>query len=197
MTTASTNKLPDFVPIGSVERADAGLSNALALFAMNRLLATATVAIGTTASKVRTTTTATWTLGGQFQTAVTSSDDLWTLAGTTVAASSWQKYLLMWDATGASGPVVVEGTQSTISAALVGWKNINNVSPYGPIISLLNTGYVIVGVLTVATDSTHTFVPGTTLLSAAGITDTYADGIDPTLLPVLSNRSGAIFGSAV
>jgi hypothetical protein len=36
----------------------------------------------------------------------------------------------------------------------------------------------IVGVLTVATDSTHTFTPGTTLLGAAGITATYIDGID-------------------
>ena len=53
------------------------------------------------------------------------------------------------------------------------------------------SGYIIMGFVT-AINTSGTFVPGTTLLSAAGVTDAYADG-DPCLrgqpLAILVNRS--------
>ena len=55
----------------------------------------------------------------------------------------------------------------------------------------------IVGVLTVATYSTHTFTPGTTALNATGITATFVDGIDPTLLPLIGDGSSNLIGQGV
>jgi hypothetical protein len=104
----------------------------------------------------------------------------------------------------------VEGTQSTVSAATVSWGNIPLVGNAGfgqavtnpknlwqPLISVLNGSRAIFAVLTVATNASTTFVPGTTLLGAAGITATYQDGIDPTLFPILANESGLIVGLSV
>lgn len=196
MTTASVASYPDQTTRGSPQRADIALNNASALFAMNRTFATPTITIGTTTTKVRTTATCTFTLGGAFQTAVSSTDDLWTLSGTLVAAGSYQKYLLMWDSTGASAPTIQEGVQSTVGASSVGWTNVAAGS-WGPIITLLNAGKVIVGYILVATDSTHTFTPGTTALGAAGITTTYFQGIDSTLLPIIGNLQGSIIGTPV
>lgn len=197
MPTSTVSKFPDQTTLGSPERGDLGLSNALALYAMNRIYATANIGIATTTQKVRTQATATYTLGGVFQTAVSSTDNVWTLSGTAVSASSYQKYLLLWDSTGASGVSIQEGVQSTVGLASVGWTNANAVSAWGPLITLLDAGKVIVGYITVATNSSTTFTPGTTALNAAGVTVTYNNGIDATLLPVIGNLGASIVGSGV
>ncbi len=199
-TIAVVSNWPDQSPLGSPQRAVIDAANAGTLFDLNRIYTSGAIGIAGTVTKVRTSATVAFTIGGQFQTAVVSTDNVWTLgtatSGTTVQPSSYQKYLMCWDATGASGVAVFEGTQSTVSAAAVTFKNINNVSVWGPIISVLNTPYVIVGVLTVATDTTAGgFIPGTTALDAASVTDTYVNGIDPYLLPVIGNRTGMILGS--
>lgn len=168
------------------------LANAGAAFAMSRSLSAAGVATGTTTSKVKTVNTLTYTVQGVFY-SKGATDDFWTLSGTTVAASSWQKYLLLIDTAGAAS--VQEATQSVVSAAAVKWTNVSGVSAWAPFFTSISTTKAVVGVLTVATDSTHTFIPGTTLLGAAGITATYVDGIDMSILPLIGNGAGTIIGN--
>lgn len=97
-----------------------------------------------------------------------ATDNLWTFVGVVVAVSSWNKYLLCLNAAGTAS--VVPGIQSTVSAAAVQF------------FALPAAGVAIIAVATVATDVSHTFTPGTTLLGAAGITTTFADGVDPSTL---------------
>lgn len=115
------------------------------------------VAIGGTASKVRNTATTVYSINGIMYTKA-STDDLWTLAGTTVAASSTCYFLLCLDAAG--DPVVVQGT-STGHGEIPKTNGIPTACP--------------IGELKVVTSAAGTFIPGTTLLSAAQVTDTYTD----------------------
>jgi hypothetical protein len=144
--------------------------NQLALLMANQSFTNAAIATATVTSQVKTTATLTYWIDGSFATNLSATDNFWTLAGTTVAASSWQKYMLMVNSSGTAS--VLQGTQSTVSAAAV-------QLPYLP------QSLTCVGVLTVATDATHTFVPGTTLLGATGITATYVNGVDPTSITVI------------
>jgi hypothetical protein len=144
--------------------------NQLAILTANTAMTSAAIATATVTSQVKTTATLTYLIDGGFQTAITATDNFWTLAGTTVAVASWQKYLLFVNSAGAAS--VLQGTQSTVSAAAVG-------------LPTMPQSLSLVGVLTVATDATHTFVPGTTLLGATGITATYVNGVDPTLITVV------------
>ncbi len=182
--------------LGSMQLAAYGAANAALLNSLSRPLTAAGVTIGTTVQKVKTANTLTFTINGQFYT-MNATDDLWTLSGTVVAASSWQKYALLVDTTGASGPSIVEATQSEVSAAAVTWENVSKISPWSPYLTSLGSTKICVGVLTVATNSSTTFTPGTTSLAAAGITDTYIDGVDQSLLPLLANGSGSIIGGTV
>ncbi len=131
--------------------------------ASGTVAATPAVTIATTASKVKT-TNATVLLNAGVMNALAASDDFWTLTGGVLAASSFRRYLLLCDA--ADAATVLASDDSIVSAAACRWS------------TLPANGTAIVGILTVATDSTHTFTPATTLLSAAGITDTYVDGWD-------------------
>lgn len=192
MATVSA-KLAFTGPLGSIEKYAGAAANAALQYSLSRPLTAAGVTIGGTASKVKTGSTLTFTINGVFY-SMNATDDLWTLSGTVVAASSWQKYALCVDATGASGPSIVEATQSTVSAAAVSWNNLGTITPWDPFFSIVGSTKVIVGILTVATDATHTFDPGTTDLDAAGITDTYIDGIDQSLLPLIGGSDGTVVG---
>lgn len=172
-------------------RGDAQFANAMGVYNLSRGLTAAGITIATTASKVKTANTLVFTVAGVFY-SLNASDDFWTLAGTVVAAGSWQKYALMVDTAGAA--TIVEGRQSVVSAAAVTWDNLGTISPWYPFLNSVGSTKAVVGVLTVATDATHTFTPGSTLLSAAGVTDTYIDGIDQSLLPLLANPVGTLFG---
>jgi lysophospholipase L1-like esterase len=122
----------------------------------------AACAIATVTSQAKTTNQVDYAISGQvFRLA--ASDNFWTLTGSVVAISSWQKYLLMVDGSGVA--TVQAGLASTVSAAAV-------TLPAPP------AGKAIIGVLTVATNGATTFTPGTTLLGAAGITATFIDGLD-------------------
>ena len=121
-----------------------------------------------------------------------ATDNFWTLSGTTVAASSFQKYALLIDTAGAAS--IQEATQSIVSAAAVSWANVSQLSPWAPFLTTVGSTKAIAGVLTIATDATHTFVPGTTLLGATGIMAMFADGIDQSLLPLMGNATGGIVG---
>lgn len=192
-TTATVKQFTDQLPRDSMQRATAALANANTLVTLNRALTAAGAARGTTAAKAKTVNTTTFTIGGVFFSKA-ATDDFWTLAGTVVAASSWQKYLLLIDAALAAS--IQEGTQSLIAAANVGWANVSAGS-WGPLITVLQAGKTIVATLTIATDATHTFTPGTTALNAAGITATFVDGYDVSLMPVIGNSQGAIIGTSV
>jgi|SRR5882672_2445228 len=172
-------------------RGDAQMANAIGVYALSRALTAAGITIATTASKVKTANTLTFTVNGVFY-SLNASDDFWTLSGSVVAAASWQKYALLVDTAGAA--TIIEGNQSVVSAAAVTWTNNGIISPWYPFLNGLGSTKCCAGVLTVATDATHTFTPGSTLLSAAGVTDTYIDGLDQSLLPLLANPVGTLFG---
>ena len=180
---------------GSTERGAAELANANAAHGLSNIKTSGAIAAATVTSKVQFASTLAFSVGGTWYSA-NATDNFWVLgaagANTTVAASSWQKYALCIDTGGLA--VVFEGTQSTIGASSVTWKNVANTSIWSPLLTILNTspGLCIAGVLTVATDATHTFVPGTTLLGAAGITASYINGVDASLLPLISNQAGTL-----
>lgn len=182
----------DNAPRQTIQRAAADCANAAAALGLNRILTSGAIAIGTTTTKVQAAADITFTIGGAFF-LKGDTDDLWTLSGSVVPASSWQKYLLLLDSAGTAS--IQEATPSQVSADAVSWTNVNHLSPWGPLLSVLDDGKVIAGVLTIATDATHTFTPGTTALSATGITDTYTNGIDGSLLPLIGNTAGSILGS--
>lgn len=138
----------------------------------------------TTASQVKTTATTQLFIDG-VPLSLTGTDNLWTLTGGNLAAGSVRKYLLLWDGTTATTVVSVLASNDIVIAN----------SPLGTAASALaqcrfpslppkNAGggsNVIVGVANIV-NLTNPFIPGTTLLSAAGVTDTYRDGPDVNVL---------------
>lgn len=142
------------------------LANAHILIAANSVGGAAGCATATVTSKVKTVNSVAYRIDGAFKTAIAGTDNFWILSGTTVAVAMFQKYLLLVDAAGTAS--IVEGIQASTAAGVV--------LPTPP------QSKSIFGVLIVATDATHTFVPGTTLLGAAGITATYIDGFDGALV---------------
>jgi hypothetical protein len=144
------------------------LANALADLRramLNMPLSDPGIAIANNAAKVKTAATLVYLIDGVFC-SKGATDDFWTLAGITVPAEYYQKYLLCIDANGAAS--IVQGTPHTTAAGVVlpDWPDSK----------------CIAGVLQVFTTGA-TFVPGTTLLSAGAVTDTYYDGF-PGLLPL-------------
>lgn len=181
---------------GSQARGAGELANAIAVYGLSRALTAGGVATATTTSKAKTVNTIQYSIGGvQYTKAAT--DNLWTLgvagSNTTVAVGSFQKYLLLLDTAGAA--TVQEATQNTVSAATVSWAGISAVSPWAPLIVAVGTTKAIVAVMTVATDATHTFIPGTTLFAATGITTTFIDGIDQSIVPLMGNETSLIVGN--
>lgn len=196
MTTLGTNRHDDG-PRSSLQRAAAELANAATSYSLNMAYSAAGATLATNTTGIKSVNTITFTVNGVFK-SKTATDPLWTLgvanSNTTVNPSSWQKYLLMLNASGTA--TVQEGVQSTVSAAAVGWTNLVNRGPWSPILTTLDAATTIVCVLTIATDTTAGgFIPGTTALNAANVTATYADGIDPSVLPVIMNEIGSIVGN--
>lgn len=180
----------------SLARKSAELANAVTAYSLNFPLTAAGCATATVTSKAKTANTLTYTINGVFKSLV-ATDNFWTLGGatsaTTVQVNCFQKYLLLVDGSGTA--TVQEGLQSVTSAATVLWTNVNSFGRFGPILSIWNAGKTVAGVLTIATDATHTFTPGTTLFGATGITATFIDGLDQSLLPLLGNETGLIIGA--
>lgn len=184
----------------SMGRASIWQGNAGTLFGNNVVYSDPVLAIATVTSQVKTTATAPYTVGGSLFSKV-ATDNLWTLgvAGslTTVAINSWQKYALCIDDVGVA--TVVEAKQSTVSAVAVTWENVTPLAGTFPknqwaaLCAILNASRCIFGVMTVQT-TTGTFIPGTTLLGAAGITTTFKGSIDPSLNPILANERGLVAG---
>ncbi len=176
---------------GSLARAAAELANAAAVSSLSRILTSGGAARGTTVAKAKTVNTVTFTVGGTFY-SLAATDDFWTLSGTVVAAASFQKYLLMVDTSGTMS--IQEGVQAA-TAAGVTWTNVSGLSKYAPYFVALGSTKVVVAVLTVATDATHTFTPGSTALNGAGITATFINGLDQSILPLIADDIGNIVGN--
>lgn len=128
------------------------------------------IARGTTAQKVKTVGAVNYLTDGAPRAQKAATDDLWTLTGSALAVSSFRKYLLLLDSAGAASVLA-----STDAAAAADCK-----------FSSFPDGKAIIGWVQVATSAAVTFTPGTTALNGAGITATFGDGIEPTLLKVLS-----------
>jgi hypothetical protein len=134
-----------------------GEQNAMANF-LNRSFTSGAIAIGGTTTKVKTAATVTYCLDGVFYSKV-ATDDFATLSGSTQAISTFCKYLLSIDADGDC--TATQGTAASSAATAMLPDCPASTTPFGYI--------------QVATDATHTFVPGTTALGAAGITTTYVN----------------------
>lgn len=186
----------------SMARASIWQGNAGALFDNNVVYVDPALAVATTATQIKTTATAGFTVGGGLYSKA-ATDNFWTFgvagtSATTVAVSSFQKYAVCVDDAGVA--TVQEATQSTISAAAVTWGNVtaqagaNPKNPWAALVSILYANRCIFGIVTVATDATHAFIPGTTAFNATGITTTFRGSIDPALNPVIANERGLIAG---
>lgn len=184
----------------SMSRASLWQGNAGTLFGSNCAYNDAALATATVTSKVKTTATLAYTVGGKlFSKAAT--DNFWTLgvagSNTTVPVGGFQKYALMIDDAGVA--TVQEATPSLVSLAAVLWGNVtpqalaNPQNQWAPIISMLQASRMIAGILSIV-NATNPFIPGTTLLGAAGVTATYNGGIDPSLMPLIANERGLILG---
>ena len=140
------------------------------------LLATATVT-----TQVKSTNTTQMMLNGVL-TSLTATDPLLLAANFAlgdsvgIAAGYVRRYQICWDGTNATTVITARPSDTHSIAG----------SPLGTAASALNqcrwsslppTGTAIVGILSVA-NTTNPFVPGTTLLGAAGVTATYVDGPD-------------------
>lgn len=135
-------------------------------FLLNGLLSTTiatlpAVARATVASKVKT-VNATVTKNNGVAVALAGTDNFWTLTGGNIAAGFFRRYLLLVDAAGVATVQASSDAATKAGCLFTG---------------LPAAGVAIVGILTIQ-NTTNPFIPATTLLSAAGVTDTYIDGYD-------------------
>jgi len=187
----------------SMGRASLWQGNAGTLYGNNVVYSDPVLAIATTATKVRTTVTAPYTIGGGLYSFV-ATDNVWTFGVaaslTTVAINSWQKYAVCIDDVGVA--TVQEGLQTTVSALAVKWENVTPLAgafpknPWGALAAILNASRCIFGVVTVAT-TTAPFIPGVTAFNAAGITTTFRGSIEPALNPILASTRGLVVGIGI
>jgi hypothetical protein len=201
--TFLTSKRVQNAPAESLARVAIEFANANLALDLNAALTAAGVTTATTPAKAKTVNTLTYLSNGAFK-SKGATDNFFVLgtAGqspTVVPVASFQKYLLCIDPTGAA-PAVFEATASPIAAANVtwpgpGWASLGGIGVWGPLLYILNQGYTIVATLLIATDATHTFTPGTTsVATGSGITATFADGIDQSILPLVSNALANVMG---
>jgi hypothetical protein len=130
----------------------------------NRCFTKAICAIGSTATKIKTTTnTVQYCIDGQLY-EKSATDDLFVFSDVSVQpVSTTCFYALCLNAAGDAS--VVNGEPVSTAAITAGTSKA--LFPEVP------ETVCVVGGVKVETDSTHTFTPGSTALSAAGITDTY------------------------
>lgn len=131
-------------------------------------LSKAGVAIGGTASKVK--TAAPNGAGTDFAIKgylyhLADTDDFWTLSGDTIAVSSSCLILLCVNASGTMS--IVQGDAVLTANITSGYTSLKWPQPGEAVCPL--------GAVRIDTNASVPFVMGTTLLSAAGITDTYYD----------------------
>jgi hypothetical protein len=165
--TTSADKDSPFVG-QSVRAQYNALVSSFNYFMMNGVLSTTVAtqpvcATATVTSKVKT-TNATVLKESGVAVALGASDNFWTLTGANLAAGFFRRYLLLDTA----GVASVLGSSDAATKAACTWG------------ALPADGTSIVGILTIQ-NVTNPFIPGTTLLGAAGVTATYIDGIDDSV----------------
>lgn len=123
-------------------------------------LTAAGVAEGTNANTYKTTNTLTYTSNGVFKSKGATDNVAFTSGIGTVPPASAALYAVWIDSAGnfsnTRGPVVAAGEPCPVPTASA-------------------TGLTLVGMIKVTTDGSTTFTPGSTDLSASGITDAYMD----------------------
>ena len=185
----------DGMPRASVWQGAAG-----AIFGNNCAYSGAGSATATVTSQAKIAVATTYTIGGRIL-SKGITDNFWTLSGVTVPINSFQKYALLIDDLGVAS--VQEATPNTVSAVSVKWVNVTPAAkafpqnPWAPIIFMLNQSKAILSILTIATNASTPFIPGTTLLGAAGITATFIDGIDPALMPLIYTPENLLVGLSI
>ena len=129
----------------------------------NRCFGKALLAISATATACKTVTnTITYSIDGQLYT-LAPTDPIAFTTLTVQPVSTTCFYAVVVDAAGT--PSIINGTPVLTSSITAGTDKA--LFPEVP------STQCIIGGIKVETDSTHTFTPATTELSAAGITDTY------------------------
>lgn len=169
---STTNAVPDrgTYPVGDSIREELNqLIRDFNYFVEHHIVASGAVATATVTSQVKTVAVAGYLVGGNLLTKA-ATDNLWTPVGATFAAGLSNKYLLYLDAAGAA--TVQEGVPAATLAAVT-------FAARPP------AGKTVIGVLSVV-NATNPFIPGTTLLGAAGVTATYENGLDNSCLQALT-----------
>lgn len=135
--------------------------DALVELTRTRPLSFGAFAVGSAAAKVKTAAVLWYFLDGILRTKA-ATDDLWTLTGPNLpeTGANCRKYLLCLDASG-TATVLQSGDATTLAGCAL--------PPYP-------TGKCVVGILNIVNTSVGAFVPGTTLLTVANVTDTYTEG---------------------
>ena len=127
------------------------------------------LAIGSTATKVKTVEASgsngvTWSIDGLTYYKA-NTDDQFTLSGTALAAGEICMFLLGLNASGTA--TAVQSDIYTTTDIKNGLERIE--------FPQMTDGYCPIGCVVVETAAGYTFTPGTTELSATGVTDTYVD----------------------
>lgn len=142
-----------------------------------RCFAVAGAATGTTPAKCKTVNTVQYSVDGKAATKA-GTDDLWTLSGVTIPASSTGYFLLCLNAAGTAS--VIQGAiLTTATGAYAASSPVKGGEGYHGTITNTNGVATVcpIAELKVVTNATGTFVPGTTSLAVANTVDsaTYTD----------------------
>lgn len=138
-----------------------------------------TISQATNTTGVKTTGTTNFTADGVLASKA-ATDPMWTLTGAAVvapASGAFFKYLLAINAAGTAS--VVQSSVRTDSLANCVYASMPD-------------GAAVVGYVTITLASGTTFTPGTTSLTAAGVTAAYFVGTDKALLPLLADASSGV-----
>lgn len=190
------------IPRDGLMHTIAGMSAVDALLALNHITASAVLAAS--GAQVTSGDVLNFVLSGEFW-AGTSAAPVWTLVGDPVGPGLTNVYLFLiapqagalpGTASALFTPIVVPGTPS--SAA-------NTVTfppgPYEAAVDALNAppnGAVMVGGVIIQNGGTVPFVPGTTALTATGITATFFDGFyAPLLVQIVNGMIGGAVATGV
>jgi len=145
--------------------------NALLMQVENAAYAACGSAIATTTSKVKTVNTCPFTIDGVWY-SLSGTDNFWTLTGTAVTAATG----------GATMHYALCVNSSGTASVVQGPTNQGSTTVWTPApANLLPIDIAVIATLKISLTATTVFTPGTTALSAAGVTATYEDGMDATL----------------